>query len=97
MSLPGSAQPVTRVFSSIAPKEQKFSLFADLVCERKFTVGYKTRTMLTYSPRRISEAAANHRRSLKNPPKKVDGYRDTLLKQGLTQTVGQLREWKVAI
>jgi len=24
-------------------------------------------------------------------------YLDTLLKQGLTQTVGQLREWKVAI
>ena len=27
----------------------------------------------------------------------VDEYLDTLLKQGLTQTVGQLREWKVAI
>ncbi len=36
-------------------------------------------------------------RSLKNPPKTVDEYLDTLLKQGLTQTVGQLREWKVAI
>ena len=46
---------------------------------------------------RVCEAAANHRRSLKNPPKSVDEYLDTLLKQGLTQTVGQLREWKVAI
>lgn len=36
-------------------------------------------------------------RSLKNPPKSVDEYLDTLLKQGLTQTVGKLREWKVAI
>jgi hypothetical protein len=43
------------------------------------------------------EAAANHRRSLKKPPKTADEYLDTLLKQGLTQTVGQLREWKVAI
>lgn len=46
---------------------------------------------------RVCEAAANHRRSLKNPPKTADEYLDTLLKQGLTQTVGQLREWKVAI
>ena len=46
---------------------------------------------------RVCEAAANHRRSLKNPPKTTDEYLDTLLKQGLTQTVGQLREWKVAI
>jgi len=46
---------------------------------------------------RVCEAAANHRRSLTNPPKAVDEYLDTLLKQGLTQTVGQLREWKVAL
>lgn len=37
------------------------------------------------------------RPELKNPPKTTDEYLDTLLKQGLTQTVGQLREWKVAI
>ncbi|MFV0515176.1 MAG: hypothetical protein ACK5MY_16330 [Jhaorihella sp.] len=36
-------------------------------------------------------------RSLMNPPKTADEYLDTLLKQGLTQTVGQLREWKLAI
>ena len=46
---------------------------------------------------RVCEAAANHRRSLKNPPKTADEYLDTLLKQGLTQTVGLLREWKAAI
>jgi len=44
---------------------------------------------------RVSEPAANHRRSLKNPPKTADEYLDTLFKQGLTQTVGLLREWKV--
>jgi hypothetical protein len=46
---------------------------------------------------RVCEAAANHRRSLKNPPKTAAEYLDTLLKQGLTQTVSQLRVWKVAI
>ncbi len=45
----------------------------------------------------VCEAAANHRRSLKNPPKTTNEYLDTLLKQGLTQTVGQLREWRLAI
>jgi hypothetical protein len=45
----------------------------------------------------VCEAAANHRRSLKNPPKTTSEYLDTLLKRGLTLTVGQLREWKVAI
>lgn len=46
---------------------------------------------------RVCEAASSHRRSLKNPSKTVDEYLDTLLKQGLTQTVGKLREWRVAI
>jgi predicted nucleic acid-binding protein len=46
---------------------------------------------------RVCEAVASHRRSLRNPPKSVDEYLDTLLKQGLTQTVGQLRQWKAAI
>ena len=48
-------------------------------------------------PGQVCEAAANHRRSLKHPPKTADEYLDTLLKQGLTQTVGLLRAWKVAI
>jgi hypothetical protein len=53
--------------------------------------------LLDLHPAQVCEAAANHRRSLKNPPKTADEYLDTLLKQGLTQTVGLLREWKVAI
>ena len=42
----------------------------------------------------VCQAVANHRRSLKNPPKTVDDYLDTL---GLTQTVSALREWRLAI
>jgi hypothetical protein len=45
---------------------------------------------------KVCEAAASHRRALKNPPKSADEYLDTLLRQGLTQTVGLLREWKAA-
>ncbi|WP_225444292.1 PIN domain-containing protein [Pseudomarimonas arenosa] len=45
----------------------------------------------------VRAAVAAHRRSLKNPPKTIDEYLDTLLKQGLTQTVGQLREWRAAL
>jgi hypothetical protein len=51
---------------------------------------------LDLHPARVCESAANHRRSLKNPPKTADEYLDTLLKQGLTQAVGLLREWKAA-
>ena len=53
--------------------------------------------LLGLHPASVCEAATNHRRSLKNPPKTADEYLDTLLKQGLTQTVGLLREWKMAI
>lgn len=53
--------------------------------------------LLDLHPANVCEAAANHRRSLKNPPKTVDEYLDTLLKQGLTQTVSLLREWKVVL
>ena len=53
--------------------------------------------LLDQHPARICEAAANHRRSLKNPPKTADEYLNTLLKQGLTQTVGVLRRWRTAI
>ena len=52
--------------------------------------------LLDLHPARVCEAAANHRRSLKNPPKTSDEYLDTLLKQRLTQTVGLLRDWKLA-
>ena len=52
--------------------------------------------LLDLHPARVCEAASKHRRSLKNPPKTADEYLDTLLKQGLTQTVGSLRQWKSA-
>ena len=45
----------------------------------------------------VLEAAANHRRSLKNPPKTAEEYLDTLLAQGLTQTVAVMRQWIVAM
>lgn len=45
----------------------------------------------------VLEAAANHRRSLKNPPKTANEYLDTLLVQGLTQSVAVMRQWTVAM
>ncbi len=45
----------------------------------------------------VLEAAANHRRSLKNPPKTADEYLDTLLAQGLTQSVAIIRPWTIAL
>jgi hypothetical protein len=53
--------------------------------------------LLDLHPALVCEAAANHRRSLRNPPKSADDYLDTLLAQGLTQTVAVLRQWTVAI
>jgi hypothetical protein len=48
-------------------------------------------------PAGVLEAAPNHRRSLKAPPKTADEYLDTLLAQGLTQSMAVLRQWAVAI
>lgn len=42
-------------------------------------------------PAAVVQAVAQQRRSLKNPPKPVGDFLDTLLKQGLTQTVDKLR------
>lgn len=53
--------------------------------------------LLDLHPGRVCEALARHRRSLRNPPKTADEYLDTLLRQGLTQTVAALREWRMAI
>ena len=47
-------------------------------------------------PALVCQAAASHRKSLKNPPKTQDEYLDTLLNQGLTQTVAELKQWKYA-
>jgi hypothetical protein len=46
---------------------------------------------------RVCQAAANHRRSLRNPPMSVDAFLDTLLRQGLPQTVDHLRRWSLAL
>lgn len=48
--------------------------------------------LLDLAPGIVAAAARNHRESLKNPPKTVDEYLDTLEAQGLTQTVSVLRE-----
>ena len=53
--------------------------------------------LLDLHPAGVLEAAANHRRSLKNPPKTANEYLDTLLAQGLTQSVAVMRQWTVAM
>jgi hypothetical protein len=39
----------------------------------------------------VCNAATRQRQTLKNPPKTIDEYLDTLLKSGLKQTVAELR------
>lgn len=46
---------------------------------------------------KVLEAVRKHRASLKNPIVDVDTYFDTLLRQGLPQTVEVLRAYKVTI
>jgi hypothetical protein len=53
--------------------------------------------LLDLHPAGVLEAVAGHRRSLKNPPKTADEYLDTLLAQGLTQSVAVMRQWIVAM
>lgn len=48
--------------------------------------------LLDLAPGAVVAAAENHRQSLKNPPKTVSEYLETLERQGLTQTVTVLRE-----
>ncbi|MBS3952397.1 MAG: PIN domain-containing protein [Methylomicrobium sp.] len=45
---------------------------------------------------RVLAAIAKHRQSLKNPPKSSKEYLDTLLQQGLPETVSQLRQWELS-
>jgi predicted nucleic acid-binding protein len=49
--------------------------------------------LLDLAPGIVAEAARNHRESLKNPPKSIDEYLNTLEELGLTQTVSVLREF----
>ncbi|WP_175049931.1 PIN domain-containing protein [Paraburkholderia sediminicola] len=46
---------------------------------------------------KVLEAMAEHRKSLKNPPKSVEEYLDTLAGLGLTQTVSVVRPYSIAI
>ena len=52
--------------------------------------------LIDLNPARVLEAVARHRKSLKKPPKSVREYLDTLLQQGLPETVSQLGQWEVA-
>lgn len=52
--------------------------------------------LIDLNPARVLAAVARHRQSLKNPPKTTDEYLDTLLQQGLPETVSQLRQWTMA-
>jgi hypothetical protein len=49
--------------------------------------------LLDLAPGAVVAAAQTHRQSLKNPPKTVEEYLDTLERQGLTQTASVLREF----
>lgn len=49
--------------------------------------------LIDLDPAKVLEAVSLHRQSLKNPPKNPDEYLDTLLQQGLPETVSQLRQW----
>jgi len=53
--------------------------------------------LLDINTAKVLEAVAKCRRSLKNPPKTVNEYLDTLLKQGLPETVNQLRVWEMVL
>ncbi|MFQ5791775.1 MAG: hypothetical protein ACE5JI_14980 [Acidobacteriota bacterium] len=47
--------------------------------------------LFALNPGAVVRAAQEHRASLKNPAKSVEEYLDTLERQGLTQTVAELR------
>lgn len=48
--------------------------------------------LLDLNASRVCFAAETHRARLRNPPKTVDEYLETLLRQGLPQTVSAMRE-----
>jgi hypothetical protein len=53
--------------------------------------------LMELHPAGVLEAAARHRRSLKNPPKTAEEYLEILAAQGLTQTVALMRPWLAAL
>lgn len=48
--------------------------------------------LLNLAPGAVLATAESHRQSLKNPPRTVDEYLETLRRQGLTQSASALRE-----
>jgi hypothetical protein len=52
--------------------------------------------LIDLNPAWVLAAVARHRASLKNPPKSRDDYLDTLLQQGLPETVSQSRQRAIA-
>jgi predicted nucleic acid-binding protein len=47
--------------------------------------------LIDLNPGKVCKAAEEHRRSLRNPPKSIDEYLDTIMRQGLPQTAALLR------
>lgn len=52
--------------------------------------------LIDLNPALVLEAVRRCRASLKKPPKSQEEYLDTLLKQGLPETVALLRQWMAA-
>lgn len=50
--------------------------------------------LFNLAPGAVVAAAQNHRQSLKNPPKTVTEYLETVERQGLTQTASVLRKYR---
>jgi predicted nucleic acid-binding protein len=49
--------------------------------------------LLDLAPDAVARAAREHRESLRNPPKAVEAYLETLTRHGLTATVAVLRQY----
>jgi len=52
--------------------------------------------LIDLNPSQVLEAVRRCRSALKHPPMTQDEYLDCLLRQGLPETVGLLRQWAIA-
>ncbi|MBX3686607.1 MAG: PIN domain-containing protein, partial [Rhodocyclaceae bacterium] len=52
--------------------------------------------LIDLNPSQVLEAVRRCRSTLKRPPMTQDEYLDCLLRQGLPETVGLLRQWTIA-
>jgi hypothetical protein len=66
---------------------------AHSIVRRSIRMSSSSLHLFDLTPGLVIEAAHNHRTSLKNPPKTVEEYLDSLESQGLTQTASALREY----